>query len=93
MKHRHLLIVAALLFVVWIALSARTIELAGFYQTDQIRSGTILAAVCIGAWTLLEIADRTAGLLTHRCRCGYDLRGMKCPECGRPLGTPTRHND
>ncbi len=86
MKHRHWLLVAGLLAAAFSFVFVRLNMgwYANFGQTD-IWAGTLLAAACLLCWTALELASRLIDAREHRCPCGYSLRGVKCPECGKPL--------
>lgn len=98
MRHRHWLLIvgAAALFYAFVLVRVNWfINLLPTYGSSDITMGVLLAIACLAAWAALEVTHaRTQG---HglACRCGYSLRGMKCPECGQPLGTdeatkPTR---
>lgn len=86
MKHRHWLLVAGLL-AAGFAFGFVRLNLgwyANYGQTD-IWAGAMLAGACLLCWTALEVASRLIDTREHRCGCGYSLRGVKCPECGKPL--------
>lgn len=38
------------------------------------------------SWTFLEGTAHRQRRTAPACECGYDLRGLQCPECGRRLG-------
>ncbi len=40
----------------------------------------------LASWTALEITAFRASRAPMACACGYHLRGLKCPECGEPVG-------
>jgi hypothetical protein len=89
MKHRHLLLVASALALFFSFVFMRLAIASTFYvhygDTD-IKAGVWLAIAFLAAWVVLEavhfICVRRGGV----CVCGYSLRGVKCPECGRDQG-------
>jgi len=91
MKYRHLLLIATALalFYAYAMFRLPWYPLWTFGEED-VRSPTHFAIATLAAWVVLEIAahrQKSQGLL---CNCGYALRGVKCPECGEPIGADHR---
>ncbi|MDI1290020.1 MAG: hypothetical protein PSX37_08765 [bacterium] len=94
MKHRHLLLIVTaltLLYAYVIMRSAWFIDnFLPTYGADDIYGMTYFAIATLAAWVVLEVAanrEKSRGLV---CDCGYALRGIKCPECGEPIGADHR---
>lgn len=89
MRHRHWFLVAALLplgFAFFMHTTMfYTYLLINFQSTDLVVS-VALSIACVVVWTILEIAFQFLDARRLVCRCGYSLRGVKCPECGKELG-------
>jgi hypothetical protein len=87
MRHRGWLLVVAGVLVTHAFILVR---FAGpwypVYGETDIWASSFLAAVLVVAWVSLEISDRVASSRDVKCRCGYSLRGVKCPECGKAIG-------
>jgi flagellar biosynthesis protein FliR len=60
------------------------------YGSTDVTSGTALAIACIAAWVVLEVVATRAKSRGVVCQCGYSLRGVRCPECGEPIGADRR---
>ena len=88
MRHRQWFLIAAggwaLYAFVLIRLPLFT-SLLPIYGDSDIYAGTALASVLILCWLALEVSNLVVSSRPLRCGgCGYDLSGVKCPECGRP---------
>jgi hypothetical protein len=87
MKHRHWLLVAAgaALFYTFVFLR---LEFRFYvnYGNHDIEAGVALAVAFLAAWVVLESVHFIWGSKGGACTCGYSLRGVKCPECGRDQG-------
>jgi hypothetical protein len=88
MKHRHWLLVAAgvALFFSFIFLRLQFITFYANYGDHDIDAGVTVAVACLTAWVVLEAVHFIWGTRGGTCSCGYSLRGVKCPECGRDQG-------
>lgn len=89
MRHRHwFLVVAAiaLLFAFGLVRFNAVLSFYTSYGDSDVLCGTALAIVCVAAWTTLEVVARIMEHRVPRCRCGYSIAGLKCPECGQTLG-------
>jgi len=93
MKYRHLLLIATALALLYAYVLLRLTwfsNLVPTYGGDEIRGVTHFAIATLAAWVVLEIVanrEKSRGLI---CNCGYALRGIKCPECGEPIGADPR---
>ena len=93
MKYRHLLLIATALALFHAYVLVRLSWYMSFspvYGADDIRGMTHFSIATLAAWVVLEIAahrQKSHGLI---CNCGYALRGIKCPECGEPIGADHR---
>lgn len=90
MAKRHWLLIGAgvALFYayVFIRWSASFSGYPVYGDADILASGILGGAFTL-AWCALEVTHQ---VLIHRrtaCPCGYSLKGVKCPECGRDVGT------
>lgn len=93
MKYRHMLLIATAvaMFYAYVLIRLSWIEsLWPTYGGDDIRSMTHFAIATLAAWVVLEIAARREKSRRLVCDCGYDLHGIKCPECGEPIGADHR---
>jgi hypothetical protein len=88
MKHRHWLLVAAgvALFYTFVFLRLHFIGFYANYGEHDIDAGVALTIAFLGAWVALESVHFIWGGRGGACACGYSLRGVKCPECGRDQG-------
>lgn len=90
MKHRHWLLcamAAPLLYAfVVIRVNMYLAALPTYGDTD-IYAATYLAIALLAAWVVLEVAHQVRLGRSGVCDCGYALKGIKCPECGRDLGS------
>jgi len=90
MHHRHwlLLAAAAALFYAFVLIRLNFIlTLYATYGDTDIHSATALAIALIAAWLALELTHYIRTGSRGTCTCGYSLKGVKCPECGRDLGS------
>jgi len=89
MRHRHWLLIAAavpLFFgFVFIRVDA-LVRLYSSYGDADIHSATALAIALLLAWLVLEVVHYIRAGSRGTCECGYSLKGVKCPECGRDIG-------
>jgi len=89
MRHRHWLLIAAAVPLFFAYIFIRFNVLLSFYSSygdADIRSATSLSIALILVWGSLEITHYVRSGSQGRCHCGYSLKGLKCPECGRDLG-------
>ncbi len=89
MRHRHwFLVVAAgaLLYAFGLVRSNLVLSFYTTYGDTDVKCGAALAITCIVAWTTLEAVSQVLERRIPRCRCGYSIAGLKCPECGQTLG-------
>ncbi len=89
MRHRHWLLVGAagaVLYAFGLVRSNVVLSIYTSYGETDVKCGAALAITCIVAWTALEIVSRIVEHRVPRCRCGYSVAGLKCPECGQTLG-------
>lgn len=89
MGHRHWFLVVgagALLYAFGLVRSNFVLSFYTTYGDTDVKCGAALAVTCIVAWTALEIVARLMERRIPRCRCGYSIAGLKCPECGQTLG-------
>lgn len=93
MKHRvWLLVVAAFVLAYALAIQHFSIPFIITYGADSFVSAFHLSFVLIGSWTVLEcVHHRTMRNAAHyppKCgHCNYPLVGMRCPECGKVVGS------
>ena len=86
-RRRWLLIASGACFAyAWLSSVGYVSAIVGFYPEDQLQTGMLLAGLCLLSWTALEITARLIERRPITCRCGYSMAGVKCPECGRPVG-------
>lgn len=93
MKYRHLLLVVAVLALMYAFVFIRLNWVLNFYPTygdSDIYSGSAVAIACIAAWVVLEVISLRSATRGLVCNCGYALRGVRCPECGEPIGADQR---
>ncbi len=93
MKYRHLLLIftAVAIFHAYVLIRITWfINLYPTYGGDDIRSMTHFAIAMLAAWVVLEVTAKRQNSRGHICTCGYALRGIKCPECGEPIGADHR---
>ncbi|MBK9188888.1 MAG: hypothetical protein IPM33_08020 [Phycisphaerales bacterium] len=90
MAKRHWLLIgagAALLYGFGFIRSGLVLSFYPIYSETDIASSVFVAVALLAAWCTLEVTHQ---VLIHRrtaCPCGYSLKGVKCPECGRDVGT------
>ncbi len=91
MKHRHWLLIAAgvALFYAFVFLRLNLTFYINYGDRD-INAGVTLAVACLAAWVVLESVAFIWGGKGGACECGYSLRGVKCPECGKDQGEGRR---
>jgi hypothetical protein len=91
MKYRHWLLIAAgvALFYSFVFLRLNVSFYANYGDHD-IDAGVTLAVACLAAWVVLESVQFIWGGKGGACVCGYSLRGVKCPECGKDQGEGSR---
>ncbi|MBL8760529.1 MAG: hypothetical protein JNL50_04435 [Phycisphaerae bacterium] len=89
MKHRNWFLVAAAGALLHAFGVMRTGFMLSFYvsygDTDVV-CATLVAITCVAAWATLEVVAQVLARRVPRCRCGYSIAGLKCPECGQTLG-------
>ena len=88
MRYRHWLLVAAGLALFYSTVLIRLdffMQLLPSYGEADIHASAALAVALLFAWVALEACHFRA-TSRGRCPCGYSLKGVKCPECGRDLG-------
>jgi hypothetical protein len=89
MRYRHLLVIAAAGALLYGFLLIRVdfvIRIFPTYGDADIQAATHLAIACLLAWLVLEVVHFLRIGAGGKCECGYSLRGVRCPECGRDLG-------
>jgi hypothetical protein len=89
MRYRHWLLLAAAAFFFYSAVLIRLdffMALVPTYGDADIHSGAAIAIALILSWLTLEVVHFRANS-RGKCECGYSLKGMKCPECGKDLGS------
>lgn len=89
MEHRKWLLVAALAPIVYgfglIRVDAY-LKFMPTYGHADIYAAAALSAALLASWTVLEVAARRDARRAPVCSCGFSLRGLRCPECGRSHG-------
>lgn len=93
MRYRHWLLVAAGGALVYGFVLIRVTWFLGsfpVYGEADIRAATNLAVAMLLSWAVLEVVHALRAGRGGRCACGYSLKGVVCPECGRDLGDPPR---
>lgn len=93
MKNRHWLLwaMAVPLFYSFVLTRVRwVISVYPSYGNTDIFAGVWLAIALLTAWVVLEVVHQIRRGRSGRCECGYSLRGIMCPECGRDLGAGGR---
>jgi hypothetical protein len=88
MRYRHWLLLAAAAAIFYSTVLIRLdffMLLLPTYGDADIHAGAALAITCILSWVTLEVVHFRA-TSRGKCPCGYSLKGVKCPECGRDLG-------
>ncbi len=90
MRHRNwLLLLPALTLVYFVVLTVGPLLnlLPWFIMSDDRTSMVLwLGLSGLASWTALEITVYRSRRTPMACVCGYHLRGLKCPECGEPIG-------
>jgi hypothetical protein len=56
------------------------------YGSTDIWASTTLAIASTLCWLTLETLSHRNEKLPLVCPCGYSLKGVRCPECGKPVG-------
>jgi hypothetical protein len=90
MRHRHWLLIAAGIALFYAFVFIRPNIVLRFYPSygeHDITGGVIVAVACLLAWVVLEVVHFRAVGWAGKCECGYSLKGVKCPECGKDLGS------
>jgi len=88
MHRRHYFLWFAAAFLVYGFLLIR-LNIFGFYSnygSTDIWASTALAIASALCWLTLEVLAHRNAARPMTCACGYSLKGLKCPECGKPLG-------
>lgn len=90
MRYRHWLLAAGAASILFSFVLIRLGVLLGtkyaIYGEADIYTGSAIAIACLAGWVVLESLYFTRVGSVGRCPCGYSLKGLKCPECGRDLG-------
>ena len=90
MRHRNwLLLLPALTLGYFVVLTTGPLlSLLGWLVMSDDRTSMVLwlGLAGLASWTALEITVFRAKREPMACACGYHLRGLKCPECGEPVG-------
>ncbi|NUQ68657.1 MAG: hypothetical protein HUU18_10310 [Phycisphaerales bacterium] len=89
MAKRHWLLIAACGLLAFAFVLIRTPLLYWLWVDRDLDTPTLtwIIIAFLASWTTLEVTHQ---VLIHRrtaCPCGYSLKGVKCPECGRDVGT------
>jgi hypothetical protein len=91
MQYRKWLLVAALGPIVYGFVLIRLeafLKVIPTYGGSDIYAATVLAIALLASWTVLEVAAHMGMRNVAACSCGFSLRGVRCPECGRVQGEP-----
>lgn len=56
------------------------------YGETDIYASVAVAIALLASWTVLEVAARRDARRAPVRACGFSLRGLRCPECGRSQG-------
>jgi hypothetical protein len=89
MRYRHWLLLAAAAAFFYSAVLIRLdffMQILPTYGDADIHAGSFLAITFILSWVALEITHFLRIGSRGQCECGYSLKGVKCPECGRDQG-------
>jgi flagellar biosynthesis protein FliR len=91
MRYRQWLLVAAaasLFFGFVFVRLTWVLQFYPMYGDSDIHSSAALAIALLLGWLVLEVVHYVRTGSRGVCECGYSLRGVKCPECGRDIGAP-----
>lgn len=90
MRHRHWLLIVAAGALAYGYVFVRVpliLTVYPSYGDADIAGATHLAIALLFAWLALEVVHSLRPGRTGTCICGYSLKGVVCPECGRDLGS------
>jgi hypothetical protein len=85
-RHYFLWFAAACLVYGFLVIRVFSIPIYASYGGTDIWASTALAIASALCWLTLEVLAHRNAARPMKCACGYSLKGLKCPECGKPLG-------
>ena len=86
MKNRNWLIIAAGACLFYALVFPRYFSFWVNYGETDVWAPVFVAITCVVCWTAIEVTNAVVSRRPLRCACGYALSGVKCPECGQPVG-------